>query len=98
RKTLPARGQPWSELQEALSDLRSGDADWRQGRGSLHVYYAGEDVLDVARRAYGMFISENALAPTMFPSLRKMQDDLVQISLSLLGGGRDACGTVTSGG
>jgi glutamate/tyrosine decarboxylase-like PLP-dependent enzyme len=34
----------------------------------------------------------------MFPSLRKMQDDLVQISLSLLGGGRDACGTVTSGG
>jgi sphinganine-1-phosphate aldolase len=98
RKTLPARGRPWSELQEALSDLRSDDADWRHGRGSLHVYYAGEDVLDVARRAYAMFISENALAPTMFPSLRKMQDDLVQISLSLLGGGRDACGTVTSGG
>ncbi|MGH8079104.1 MAG: pyridoxal phosphate-dependent decarboxylase family protein, partial [Lysobacter sp.] len=98
RKTLPARGQPWSELQEALSDLRSGDADWRQGRGSLHVYYAGEDVLDVARRAYTMFISENARAPTMFPSLRKMQEDLVQISLSLLGGGRDACGTVTSAG
>ncbi|MGO1068757.1 pyridoxal phosphate-dependent decarboxylase family protein [Lysobacter sp. CA199] len=98
RKTLPARGRPWSELQEALTDLRSDDADWRHGRGSLHVYYAGEDVLDVARRAYSMFISENALAPTMFPSLRKMQDDLVQISLSLLGGGRDACGTVTSGG
>lgn len=98
RKTLPARGQPWSELQEALSDLRSGDTDWRQGRSSLHVYYAGEDVLDVARRAYTMFISENALAPTMFPSLRKMQEDLVQISLSLLSGGRDACGTVTSGG
>lgn len=98
RKTLPARGLPWSELQEALSALRSDDADWRHGRGSLHVYYAGEDVLDVARRAYSMFISENALAPTMFPSLRRMQDDLVQISLSLLGGGRDACGTVTSGG
>jgi len=57
----------------------------------------GEDVLDVARRAYAMFMSENARAP-QFPSLQRMQDDLVQISLSLLGGGREAAGTVTSGG
>ncbi|ROU06328.1 pyridoxal phosphate-dependent decarboxylase family protein [Lysobacter enzymogenes] len=97
RKTLPARGQPWSELQQALSALRSADTDWRQGRASLDVYYAGEDVLDVARRAYAMFISENARAPHLFPSLQRMQEDLVQISLSLLGGGREAAGTVTCG-
>lgn len=98
RKTLPARGQPWSELHEAMSDMRSGDADWRHGRTPLHVYYAGEDVLDIARRAYAMFISENALAPAAFPSLRKMQDDILDISLSLLGGGERAAGTMTSGG
>ncbi|MFK3758146.1 pyridoxal phosphate-dependent decarboxylase family protein [Lysobacter enzymogenes] len=96
RKTLPARGQPWSELHDALSALRSADTDWRHGRDSLDVYYAGEDVLDVARRAYAMFISENARAP-QFPSLQRMQDDLLQISLSLLGGGREAAGTVTIG-
>ncbi|MGJ7900943.1 pyridoxal phosphate-dependent decarboxylase family protein [Lysobacter sp. 1R34A] len=98
RKTLPSRGQAWSELQEAMSDLRSGDADWRHGRTPLHVYYAGEDVLDVARQAYAMFISENALAPAAFPSLKRMQDDILDISLSLLGGGGDAGGTMTSGG
>lgn len=98
RKTLPPRGRPWSELEQAMSDLRSGDADWRHGRTPLHVYYAGEDVLDVARRAYAMFISENALAPAAFPSLKKMQDEIVEIALSLLGGGARAAGTMTSGG
>ncbi|MGO1003065.1 pyridoxal phosphate-dependent decarboxylase family protein [Lysobacter sp. CA196] len=98
RKTLPSRGLAWSELQETMSDLRSGDADWRHGRTPLHVYYAGEDVLDVARQAYAMFISENALAPAAFPSLKRMQDDILDISLSLLGGNGDAGGTMTSGG
>jgi len=97
RKTLPARGRPWNELHEALSALRSADTDWRHGRDSLEVYYAGEDVLDVARRAYAMFISENARAP-QFPSLQRMQDDLVDISLSLLGGGPRASGSITCGG
>ena len=36
----------------------------------LHVYFAGEDVLEVASEAYTMFMSENALAPSAFPSLR----------------------------
>ncbi|MBW8809167.1 MAG: hypothetical protein JF591_10105, partial [Lysobacter sp.] len=97
RKTLPVRGQPWTELQVAMSDLRSGDPDWRYGP-PLNVYYAGEDVLDVARRAYAMFICEDAMAPAAFPSLRRMQDDIVAISLSLLGGGSDAVGTMTCGG
>lgn len=97
RKTLPARGKPWSELQDTLASMRSDDADWRRGRASLDVYYAGEDVLDVARRAHAMFISENARAP-QFPSLQRMQEELVQISLSLLGGGADASGTITASG
>lgn len=97
RKTLPVRGQPWNELQVAMSDLRGGDPDWRYGP-PLNVYYAGEDVLDVARRAYAMFICEDAQAPAAFPSLRKMQDEIIEISLSMLGGGGDAVGTMTGGG
>ncbi|WP_369939100.1 pyridoxal phosphate-dependent decarboxylase family protein [Xanthomonas medicagonis] len=98
RKTLPEQGLPWNALQDAMSDMRSGDADWRHGRTPLHVYYAGEDVLDVARRAYAMFINENALAPAAFPSLQRMQDDIIDIALSLLGGGARGGGSMTSGG
>lgn len=98
RKTLPLAGRGWSELEPALQALRSDDVDWRAGRTPLHVYHAGEETLDVARRAYAMFITENALAPAAFPSLARMQRDLVDIALSLLGGGPEAGGTLTSGG
>lgn len=98
RKTLPAHGRPWTELERELEALRRDDADWRRGRTPLHVYHAGDETLEVARRAYAMYIAENALAPAAFPSLARMQQDLVDIALSLLGGGSTSVGTMTSGG
>lgn len=98
RKSLPVAGRSWPELEAELQSLRGDDADWRRGRTPLHVYHADEQTLDVARRAYAMFIAENALAPAAFPSLARMQRDLIDIALSLLGGGPASGGTLTSGG
>ncbi|WKB54420.1 pyridoxal phosphate-dependent decarboxylase family protein [Eleftheria terrae] len=97
-KQLPLQGRPWSELEQAMTEMRDRDADWRRGRTPLHVYFAGDEVLDVARRAYAMFMSENALAPAAFPSLGRMEQEVVGMALALLGGGERACGTLTSGG
>ena len=95
---IPANGTDWAALREQMLAMRVGDADWRGGRTPLHVYFAGESVLKVAREAYGMFMSENALAPAAFPSLKRMEDDVIRMALGLLGGGPRAAGNLTSGG
>jgi glutamate/tyrosine decarboxylase-like PLP-dependent enzyme len=64
----------------------------------VYVFYAGDDVLQVAQEAYGMFMSENGLGMMRaFPSLRQMEQDIIAIVLDLLHGGEDAVGNMTSG-
>jgi hypothetical protein len=60
---FPKVGTKWEDLRVQMSELRLRDVGWRDGRTALHVYYAGDDVLNVAREAYGMFMMESALAP-----------------------------------
>ena len=69
RKAFPSIGQPWAALKGRMEAMRSDDVQWRHRGVPLHVYFAGEDVLEVASEAYTMFMSENALAPSAFPSL-----------------------------
>jgi glutamate/tyrosine decarboxylase-like PLP-dependent enzyme len=45
-----------------------------------------------------MFMSENALAPAAFPSLLRMETEVVNAALNLLGAGPLARGSLTSGG
>lgn len=98
RKTLPSNGSDWKTLKSEMEDLAAGDMNWRDGRTGMYVFYAGDDVLKVAKEAYTMFMSENALGPMAFPSLKKMEDDVVGMGLSLLNAPQEAVGNMTSGG
>jgi glutamate/tyrosine decarboxylase-like PLP-dependent enzyme len=95
---LPARGTDWEALRERMIELGRGDVDWRRARTAVYVFNAGEDVLRVAREAYALYQSENALGPAAFPSLRRMEDEVVSMGLSLLHAPEGACGDMTSGG
>jgi len=95
---FPKLGTGWEELKARMSELRRRDAGWRDGRTALHVYYAGDDVLNVAREAYGMFMMESALAPLAFPSLAAMERELVGAAIGLFNGSSEASGSLTSGG
>ena len=81
-----------------MREYAAGDVDWRSGRAAVYVFHAGEDVLRVARDAYALFQSENALGPLAFPSLRRMEDEVVGMGLDLLHAPEGACGDLTSGG
>ncbi|MCL6611879.1 MAG: aspartate aminotransferase family protein [Peptococcaceae bacterium] len=81
-----------------MSGLRAHDADWRGGRTWSLVYYAGEEVEDLIKKAYTMFIAENGLNPGAFPSLRKFETEVVAMTADMLGGGPEAAGTMTSCG
>ena len=94
---IPADGLPAEKIFEKLSELRSSDGNWRAGKTWSLVFYAGEDVYDVAKKAYLEYFSENALNPAVFPSLRQMEYEVVKMGASLLGDPQ-ACGNMTSGG
>jgi sphinganine-1-phosphate aldolase len=95
---LPEHGAPADDVLHALEDLRSGDLRWKEGRAFSLAYYAGPEAYAVATEAYTMFSSENALNTDAFPSLKRMQADVIGNVCELLGGGDDACGVFTSGG
>ena len=79
--------------------MGANDARWRDLRTAVFVFHAGDDVLEVAKSAYAMYQSENGLgAGTAFPSLAKMEADVVSIGLDLLNAPEGACGDMTSGG
>lgn len=82
-----------------LTRLRALDAPTHGGRTLAYVYDSGLGDLDeLAARAHAAASSANGLDPTAFPSLLRMENDLVGAAISLLSGGQDAVGTVTSGG
>jgi glutamate/tyrosine decarboxylase-like PLP-dependent enzyme len=98
RAKLPEHGSDWPGLAARMREYAAGDVDWRSGRAAVYVFHAGEDVLRVAHEAYALFQSENALGPLAFPSLRRMEDEVVGMGLGLLHAPDGACGDMTSGG
>jgi glutamate/tyrosine decarboxylase-like PLP-dependent enzyme len=98
RTKLPQRGSDWSDLEGRMRGYAAGDVDWRHGRAAVYVFHAGDDVLQVARDAYALFQSENALGPLAFPSLERMEEEVVGMGLDLLHAPEGACGDLTSGG
>ena len=94
---LPTTGKPRDELLADMRGLQVDDANWRAGRMWSLVYFAGDDVADVLKDAYTTFIYGNGLSPMAFPSLRKLEAEVIAITADLLGGS-EAVGNMTTGG
>jgi glutamate/tyrosine decarboxylase-like PLP-dependent enzyme len=94
---LPESGASPASVLDALERLRSHDARWRDGRTFSLVYYGGDELLTLLHDAYGKFFSENALNPMAFPSLRRMETEVLSMVAHLLGDG-EAVGSMTTGG
>src|SRR5713101_3455777 len=95
---LLREGRSWPELALALRDLKRDDLDWRRGRHAAFVWHADDAVEQVAREAYALFMTENGLGLRVFPSLRRMEADVVAMVRHLLGGDAAVTGHLTSGG
>ncbi|MEU2681770.1 aminotransferase class V-fold PLP-dependent enzyme [Streptomyces sp. NPDC007107] len=91
-------GRPAAEVLAELRALRRADAPTRGGRTFAYVYDAGLDGLDeLAAEAYTAFATVNGLDPTVFPSVARLENDVVGAVAALLGA-PGAQGTFTSGG
>lgn len=97
-KDFPQSGTDWPQLKKEMISRGESDAKWRDGKTAVYVFNAGEDVLQVQKDAYTLYMSENGLGPMAFPSLKQMEEEVVGMGLSILHGPENAAGNITSGG
>ena len=95
---IPEKGRSKEEILNTLQSFKSRDMDWKAGKVWCYVYNPGEDPAEVTREAYLSFLAENGLDPTVFPSLLKLETDVVRATIHLLRGDTNAVGHLTTGG
>ena len=95
---LPTKGLAPDTIFDVMESYRHHDAPWRNGRTWGYVYDPGPEVEAVGKKAYAAYLSDNALDPTVFPSLLRFENEVVAIAADHLNGGPDAVGSFTSGG
>ena len=95
---FPEHGREPDELLSVAGGWQSGDIDWKSGRAFSLVYHADDPVLeDLQHRIAARFLHENALNPFVYPSLVRMEQEVVAVAAELFGTDPHA-GTMTSGG
>lgn len=95
---LPAQGRPATDVLADLDAMKAGDVRWREGRAFTLAYNAGPEVIAIAEEAYRRFGTENALNVHAFPSLRRIQAEVVETVSGWLGADAGCAGFMTSGG
>jgi glutamate/tyrosine decarboxylase-like PLP-dependent enzyme len=96
--SLPQKGMSSEEVLNTLKSLKSDDVKWHAGQLFGLIYEAGPEVEALVKEASALFLIENGLSPTAFPSLVKMETEVVSNVISLSGGDDETVGNFTSGG
>jgi sphinganine-1-phosphate aldolase len=98
RTSIPEEGIAHAQLLEQLSSFKVDDADYRGGRTWSLVYHVDDAHGDFLKAAHAMYASENGLNPMAFQSLKRMEADIVRMTLDMLHSEEEGVGTLTSGG
>ena len=95
---LPQQGQPADGILAELDQGRRGDADWRRARTFSLVYNPADPRLEALQEAVAVaYLHENYLNPFAFPSLLRMEREVVAAAAELLHG-EPRAGRLSSGG
>ncbi len=97
-KSLPKTKRTREDVLTELRALRSEDARWKDGRTFSLVYYVDDEHSRLLKEAYGEYMAENGLSPIAFPSLRRMEAEVVSMAAGLFHGDDEVAGTMTTGG
>jgi sphinganine-1-phosphate aldolase len=95
---IPEKGLSKEQVLGTLQGFKSHDMDWKAGKVWCYVYNPGEETAEVVKEAYLSFLSENGLDPTVFPSMLKVETDVVRMLATLLRGDENVVGHLTTGG
>ncbi len=98
RKKFPEHKRSEVEILSSLEAFKKDDLQWKKGRAFSYVYYAEDAITETLKKAYVSYFSENALNPSAFPSLLRMENEVVSMCLDLFDAHENATGNMTSGG
>lgn len=97
--TLPKEGWTEQQISAELSKLGEMEhARWEDGLVSGAVYHGGNEFAELQAEAYKMFLVCNPIHPDVFPSIRKMEAEIVAMTLSMFNAPHGGAGVTTSGG
>ncbi len=83
----------------SLQAFRVDDLATHGGRTWAYVYETGRpDIEEIAEKAYTAFLGLNGLDFTVFPSLLRVETEVVAMAAAHLGGDESVVGSFTSGG
>ena len=99
RTRFPSQGSKREAVAAELRSMKSADCDWQHGRAPLFVFRSSQDAYEVGRDAFFEYFTENALGgKRAFASVRRMEDEVIQMALDLLHAPAEAQGFFTTGG
>ncbi|KAK5175136.1 Dihydrosphingosine phosphate lyase [Saxophila tyrrhenica] len=96
---LPASGWTGEQVRtelEKLGDMKH--TQWEKGRVSGAVYHGGDELLTLQSEAFKRFGVANPIHPDVFPGVRKMEAEVVAMTLGLFNAPEGGAGVTTSGG
>jgi sphinganine-1-phosphate aldolase len=98
-RQFPEAGLDREALRAEMDRVAADDRRWDDPRNLKASYWAGADVVAVAREAYDRHIGDNAIyGASMFPSLVRYEAEVAAIALDMLEAPEGAGGGITTGG
>ena len=96
---LPATGWSADAVREELKKLEEmKPTRWEDGSVSGAVYHGGDELSDLQGETFRKFGVSNPIHPDVFPAVRKMEAEVVAMTLSLFNAPDTGAGVTTSGG
>jgi len=95
---IPRKGLSREEIFKALEAQRADDIDWRSGRVFGYVYDPGQEAMALGKEVFAMFLTENALDFSVFPSVMNLETELAAMLAEHLNGDEEVVGNFSSGG
>jgi len=95
---FPELGMDKESIFQSLNEFKANDLNWQDGKAFAYIYGTEADTMQFAAKAYNLYLTENGLDPSSFPSLLKLETEVISMLSDLLNGGSTACGNLTSGG
>ena len=96
--TLPRSGASYEEVTRQVDELVEGMTPEQSGKLSSTAFWGIGDALQIAKETHAKFFSWNALFTFQEGSAAKLENDVLDICIDLVGGDEQSRGNLTSGG
>ncbi|SHG79132.1 pyridoxal phosphate-dependent decarboxylase family protein [Ferrimonas marina] len=95
---FPQSGRAPAELLSQLQATKGQDVPWQEGKVFAYVYDAGPEAMQLLGDAFTLYMTENGLDPTSFPSCMVLEKEVIAMAMDLVNADPNGTGTFTGGG